>query len=342
MNPKVRDSLDNSYAQDLTCSICGQKTLSVVHLAAYPDYVSCTNCGSAFVVEDSGERVMYGKIPAQYPETRHFALQQWVWPEAIARKSATERSSGSGTDGSPRPQNLEAPAIPATSPAPPEPAPELSEPEPMAELDARDMPETAPPFPETPAAAEPAESIADHAPVSPSSPTAPLQAASTAESELRSAFGPAPAAGPESEAEPSLANGEDLLDSLWGDMPQAAGSAAAGPPPLPDWAAGLPDEPELAPEGDDQADEATSSRLHDWVAPQPDEARPQAEADKTANSLQDALPPSVAPFEAGDWTDEALASPTAMDEPVAGISDDASAAAPPIAPAGAQPELRIG
>ncbi len=63
MNPKVRTTLADDFNQDQACSICGQKRLHVVHLDAYPDYVNCDNCGSAFVVEDGGERVMYGKIP---------------------------------------------------------------------------------------------------------------------------------------------------------------------------------------------------------------------------------------------------------------------------------------
>jgi hypothetical protein len=90
--------------------------LQVVHLDAYPDYVNCDNCGSAFVVEDGGERVMYGKVPAQYPETRHFALQQWVWPEAIDRKAAPERPSRP-------PSSMIPPPPPPAEPAPP-PEPE--------------------------------------------------------------------------------------------------------------------------------------------------------------------------------------------------------------------------
>ncbi|MGA9193013.1 MAG: hypothetical protein WBZ24_14890 [Anaerolineales bacterium] len=113
MNPKVRSTLTDDLTQDRACSICGQKTLQVVHLDAYPDYVNCDNCGSAFVVEDDGERVMYGKIPAQYPETRHFALQQWVWPEAIDRKASRERPSGPPSSWTPPPPPPAEPAPPA-------------------------------------------------------------------------------------------------------------------------------------------------------------------------------------------------------------------------------------
>lgn len=120
MNPKVRSTLADDLAQGRACSICGQEALQVVHLDAYPDYVNCGNCGSAFVVEDGGERVMYGKIPAQYPETRHFALQQWVWPEAIDRKAAPERPSGPPSLISPPPPPPPAePTPPAEPEAPP-------------------------------------------------------------------------------------------------------------------------------------------------------------------------------------------------------------------------------
>ncbi len=115
MNPKVRSTLTDDFCQDQACAICGQKRLRVVHLDAYPDYVNCDNCSSAFVVEEGGERVMYGKIPAQYPETRHFALQQWVWPEAIDRKAGSERSPAA-------PGSLAAPPPPAEPEAPPAPA----------------------------------------------------------------------------------------------------------------------------------------------------------------------------------------------------------------------------
>lgn len=134
MNPKVRSTLTDDFSYDQACSICGQKNLHVVHLDAYPDYVNCDNCGSAFVVEDGGERVMYGKIPAQYPETRHFALQQWVWPEAIARKAAPERTTGSTgpVAAPPLPPLPEAPAPPSLEPD--QPAVEPPAPEPVAEM----------------------------------------------------------------------------------------------------------------------------------------------------------------------------------------------------------------
>lgn len=91
MTATPRTTVDDSYPDGLHCAICGQPSLFVQHLPNYPDFVTCRNCQSAFVVEDTGERVMYGKIPDDYPETREFALRQWVWLEAVERRAREER-----------------------------------------------------------------------------------------------------------------------------------------------------------------------------------------------------------------------------------------------------------
>jgi hypothetical protein len=65
--------------------------LSVSHIANFPDFVTCGECASAFVVEDTGERVMYGRIPSEYPRAVEFALKQWVWLEAVSRRAAEDR-----------------------------------------------------------------------------------------------------------------------------------------------------------------------------------------------------------------------------------------------------------
>lgn len=130
-----RFTLDQSYIEGLSCPICGQDALQVRRLERYPDFVNCGNCESAFVAEDDGERVMYGKIPASYPSTIKFALNEWVWPEAIERKARTER-----TEPTPGPPPLQ--QAPPEPPGPP-PSPEPVEPprppapaeEPTAEQD---------------------------------------------------------------------------------------------------------------------------------------------------------------------------------------------------------------
>jgi hypothetical protein len=86
-----RTTVEDSFISGLSCAVCGQPHLYVQHLPAYPDFVTCRECGAAFVVEDTGERVMYGKIPDGYPETSGFALRQWVWLEAVERRASAER-----------------------------------------------------------------------------------------------------------------------------------------------------------------------------------------------------------------------------------------------------------
>lgn len=108
-----RKTLIDGFTDSLTCAICGRANLTLVHHAQLPDYVTCSTCGSAFVVEEGGDRVMYGKIPESYPGVRRFALRQWAWPEAISRKAAPERTSQ---------QAVEPEAAPL---APPVPAPAL-------------------------------------------------------------------------------------------------------------------------------------------------------------------------------------------------------------------------
>lgn len=112
-----RFTLDPSYTEGLSCPICGQDTLQVRHLERYPDFVNCSTCESAFVAEDDGERVMYGKIPANYPSTSKFALNEWVWPEAIERRARSERSDAPPASPAPPPEPAPAPTPPAeTSP----------------------------------------------------------------------------------------------------------------------------------------------------------------------------------------------------------------------------------
>src|SRR3989304_80878 len=86
-----RTSVEDAFISGLSCAVCGQSDLYVQHLPPYPDFVPCRACGAAFVVEDTGERVMYGKVPDGYPDTSEFALRQWVWLEAVERRAAAER-----------------------------------------------------------------------------------------------------------------------------------------------------------------------------------------------------------------------------------------------------------
>jgi len=93
-----KPTVEDDYVRGLTCAICGRPDLFVQHLPDYPDFVTCRHCDAAFVVEDTGERVMYGKIPDEYPETTEFALRQWVWLEAVDRRALEERPRPSAGD----------------------------------------------------------------------------------------------------------------------------------------------------------------------------------------------------------------------------------------------------
>ena len=263
MNPTVRSNLDDSYVEGKTCSICGKQALKVVHLGAYPDYVNCESCGSAFVTEEGGERVMYGKIPAAYPDTSRFALQQWVWPEAIDRRASTERRSHE-----PAPIQAPPPAV-----LPPEPTPESAVPEesvPPAEVSAQldeptqeTLPVTEPeigwppaaPSDEAPASTEPeaeSEQPADKTAEAASgwAPEHTFQAETEAPAEGEPApteFEERPEASVPTEGEPTLLGApagtgaetpatfggqgseDDLLDDLWGEPPGPAETGAGEP-----------------------------------------------------------------------------------------------------------------
>jgi len=91
MTLRARLELEDSFAGEQACTICGETALSVVHLKGFPDYVTCARCGAAFVMEEGGPRAMYGSIPPEYPETREFALKQWTSLEAIAALAEAER-----------------------------------------------------------------------------------------------------------------------------------------------------------------------------------------------------------------------------------------------------------
>jgi len=174
-----KKTVEDNYTKGLTCAICGRAELFVQHLPDYPDFVTCRNCNAAFVVEDAGERVMYGKIPESYPETTGFALRQWVWLEAVDRKARAERPAPSAAAPSAAGVRaaLELAAGPVVEPEPPaaerpeeefEAAAQASGPDPdwlAARLKAEDKPAG------VPAAAQPESYLA-------SSPAAPAAAGS--------------------------------------------------------------------------------------------------------------------------------------------------------------------
>ena len=84
-------TVEDNYVDGLTCAVCESPELSVTHVDAYPDFISCGNCASAFVVEDEGNWIMYGKINADLPKTREFAQRQWTWLDAVRQRAQDER-----------------------------------------------------------------------------------------------------------------------------------------------------------------------------------------------------------------------------------------------------------
>lgn len=91
MTSTPRVTINDDFIDGMRCAICGQDSLQIVKVDSLPDYVACAQCSSAFVVEESGERVMYGKIDPSYTETHRFAFRQWVWPSAVERRASQER-----------------------------------------------------------------------------------------------------------------------------------------------------------------------------------------------------------------------------------------------------------
>jgi hypothetical protein len=110
---RPRPTIEDSLIDGLDCAVCGKPALRVAHVKGYPDYVTCAECKSSFVVEDDSERIMYGSIPAEYPEARKAALRQWSWYDDVDQVASSERPKA------PRP------AVPAAVPIPTEPQPPM-------------------------------------------------------------------------------------------------------------------------------------------------------------------------------------------------------------------------
>jgi hypothetical protein len=128
-----RLALDEKFISGMKCAICESPELKIVHVDKYPDFISCAQCGSAFVVESEGSWVMYGKIPQEYPETSQFALKQWTWLDAVAQRAEDERREKSAPPTPVDPasvvvDNLPEPVVsspPVYQEIPPEPATDL-------------------------------------------------------------------------------------------------------------------------------------------------------------------------------------------------------------------------
>lgn len=135
MTSTPRVTLNDEFIDGMNCAICGQDSLQIVHVDNLPDYVVCAQCNSVFVVEEGGERVMYGKIDPSYTETHRFAFRQWVWPSAVERRAAQERTPTAPTAEPVAPFSTDAPP-----PEPPSEVPIVSpDSEPFIEYDPSEL-----------------------------------------------------------------------------------------------------------------------------------------------------------------------------------------------------------
>jgi hypothetical protein len=86
-------TVDDKYAIGRTCAVCGESTLSVIHVENLPDYVKCLNCESAFILNEAADWAMYGTVSHQYPETGHMVLKRWTTLDAVETMASSERTS---------------------------------------------------------------------------------------------------------------------------------------------------------------------------------------------------------------------------------------------------------
>ena len=93
---KPRINVEDNYVEGLTCAFCESPELQVSHVDKYPDFVTCGNCASAFVVEDEGSWIMYGKVNTDLPETSEFAIRQWTWLDSVRQRAREERAAQRG------------------------------------------------------------------------------------------------------------------------------------------------------------------------------------------------------------------------------------------------------
>lgn len=86
-------TLDDGYAAGRACAVCGESTLSVIHVENLPDYVLCMNCDSAFILNQAADWAMYGSISNDYPATGQMVLKRWTTLEAVETMANSERIS---------------------------------------------------------------------------------------------------------------------------------------------------------------------------------------------------------------------------------------------------------
>lgn len=91
--PKVLQSMDDDAIKWQKCAICGEQKQRIIREVTKPDFATCDNCKSAFVLEDGGQfRMLYGRISGSYPRTFRFAHKKWRTYFEIRATAEQERS----------------------------------------------------------------------------------------------------------------------------------------------------------------------------------------------------------------------------------------------------------
>ncbi len=85
-------TVDDKFAAGRACAVCGESTLTVIHVDDLPDYVTCANCESAFILNKAADWAMFGSISSDYPETKRSVLKRWTTLEAVQAMASSERT----------------------------------------------------------------------------------------------------------------------------------------------------------------------------------------------------------------------------------------------------------
>jgi hypothetical protein len=91
MQERIRNEVDDAFVAGMDCAICTAAALRVNHLSKFADYISCDECGSSFVIEEEGNRVLYGKVSDDYSDTKKVVLKNWMSLTVVSRLAGSER-----------------------------------------------------------------------------------------------------------------------------------------------------------------------------------------------------------------------------------------------------------
>jgi ribosomal protein S27AE len=124
-NPSPKMQLPETWAEKMTCPICGSRPLGVFHPSNHADRFACGSCETSFELEDAGKRVRFVTLPqGMTPWMRG----QWVLlEEALAAfelaRNGLSINMGDETPAAETPSAPPAPAPAAATPPASTPAP---------------------------------------------------------------------------------------------------------------------------------------------------------------------------------------------------------------------------